>query len=90
MDTLNVSNLPDELRAWLEEKVASGLYESPEAVLTAAIQALELYELREQIAVGIRDAEEGRYTTYHAGALDLLKQRVRERGEARLAGRRRQ
>ena len=85
MSPLNLSSLPEEARAWLEERVASGLYSTPEEVLSAAMQALELVELREQVELGIRQLEAGECRTYDLDGLSELKERICQRGAARIA-----
>ncbi len=85
MGPLNTRSLPEEARVWVEERVASGLYESPEDVLSAAMEALELYELREQVQLGIQQLDAGMSTKYDQNSLEQLKTRIKERGAARLA-----
>jgi len=67
--------LTPELERLVNEKVAEGSYSSPEAVLEAALAALEANEaeterLRALIAEGIADIEAGRYETFES-AQDL-------------------
>jgi antitoxin ParD1/3/4 len=58
-------------RAYVENKVRSGEYESEEAVYDAAIEALqredEAFEaLRREIDIGLADADAGRFSDLNA------------------------
>lgn len=84
MDTFDISALPKEARTWVEERISSGLYDSPRAVLLSAMQALELYELDQKIELGIEQLERGEGRSYDENGLDDLKERIRRRGIERL------
>ncbi len=66
--SLNVS-LPSELEARVRQRVASGMYGSASEVIREALRLFESYEqvkmakldsLRQDIAVGLSDAKDGR------------------------------
>ena len=69
--------LTSDLEALVNEKVQSGLYDSPSDVVREGLRLLKEQdqleelrreELRKDIMQGIQDIHEGRYTTYQSGA----------------------
>lgn len=84
---MNLS-LTDELEAWIEARVATGLYRSSSEVVREALRLLrereELKELRRQelrsaIAKGIGELDAGAAQALDAGLLDALKAEGRRR-----------
>lgn len=87
-------NLTPELEHIIGQHVATGKYASADDVIHDALKLLEerdrhdradVNELRRQIAVGIEDIEQGRFTTYNESNLGTLLERVKERGLKELA-----
>jgi antitoxin ParD1/3/4 len=83
---MNVSLTP-ELERFVQDKVASGLYNSASEVIREALRLLReqdivrqrrLEELRTEITLGIEQAEQGKIGNFDA---EDLKRRVRERIE---------
>jgi antitoxin ParD1/3/4 len=83
---MNVSLTP-ELERFVQDKVASGLYNSASEVIREALRLLReqdivrqrrLEELRTEIALGIEQADRGEIGNFDA---EDLKRRVRERIE---------
>ena len=87
MSTFDASSLPEKARAWVEEKLASGLYGSAEEVLSRAMQALELFEIQQKIDVGVEEIERGEGREYDDAGLEELRERIKRRGRERLAAR---
>lgn len=90
---MNVSLTP-ELEEFIEHKLASGLYGSSSEVVREALRLLEerdrlldarLDILRTEVHKGAVQLDAGRFTTFDRGALE----RIRSRGQQRLASRRR-
>lgn len=59
----------DRYESFIEAQIASGRFNNASEVVRAALRLLEDQEaeherLRAEIAKGVRDFEEGRYTTY--------------------------
>jgi antitoxin ParD1/3/4 len=88
---MNVSLTP-ELEALVNEKVASGQYACADDVIRAGLrllgeqdddQQLRLEELRREIAVGLKQLDEGQSTALD----DEVLQGIKTRGRARLAQR---
>jgi antitoxin ParD1/3/4 len=86
--------LPPELARLVNEKVESGLYNSPSEVLRDALRLLEerdilrehrLQELRREIAVGLHAAEQGRVQVFDDESLRVQFEEIKARGRARLA-----
>lgn len=88
MQPFDINSLPEEIRLWIEEKIESGLYDSPEAVVETAILALEFYELNQELRVGLDQLDRGEYTEYDEAGLKELRDRICEEGERRLRERR--
>jgi antitoxin ParD1/3/4 len=87
---MNVSLTP-ELESLVNEKVASGLYNSASEVVREAlrllfeqeeVRRLRIEELRREIKVGVDQIKQGKYKDY-ASADDLISD-IRARGQARL------
>ncbi len=87
---MNVSLTP-ELEGLVNEKVASGLYNSASEVVREAlrllfeheeIRRLRIEELRREIKVGADQIKQGKYKDY--GSADDLIDDIRSRGQARL------
>lgn len=92
---MNVSLTP-ELERLVQEKVASGLYNSASEVIREALRLLNerdqlrqirLEELRKEIAIGIEELERGEFTEYDEDSLGELFEDVKRRGRERLAKR---
>jgi antitoxin ParD1/3/4 len=86
---MNVS-LTEELEAMVQEKVASGMYNSASEVIRQALRLLNeqdqirqmrLEELRREVAIGIEQIERGQVVPFDAEAI------IAE-GKARMKGRR--
>ncbi len=91
---MNVSLTP-ELESLVNEKVASGLYNSASEVVREALRLLFEYEdvrrlrikeLRREIKVGADQIKQGKHKDY--GSADDLIGDIRARGQARLKARR--
>lgn len=89
---MNVSLTP-QLEEMINKKVATGLYQSASEVVRAGLRLLEeqdrtraqrLEELRREIALGIKDIEEGRYSVIDENTAE----RIMAEGRRRLAERR--
>lgn len=84
---MNVSLTP-KLRALVEERVRSGRYQSASEVVREALRLLEdveeiraarLNELRQEIAAGLRDLDEGRSAPFDRKLVEGLKVKGRKR-----------
>lgn len=91
---MNVSLTP-ELENLVNEKVASGLYNSASEVVREAlrllfeqeeVRRLRIEELRREIKVGLDQIKQGKYKDY-SSADDLVND-IRARGQARLKAKR--
>ena len=91
---MNVSLTP-ELENLVNEKVASGLYNSASEVVREAlrllfeqeeVRRLRIEEIRREIKIGADQIKQGKYKDY-ASANDLIND-IRSRGQARLKARR--
>jgi antitoxin ParD1/3/4 len=91
---MNVSLTP-ELESLVNEKVASGFYNSASEVVREAlrllfeqeeVRRLRIEELRREIKIGANQIKQGKYKDY-ASADDLIDD-IRARGQARLKARR--
>ncbi|HEX5083605.1 MAG TPA: type II toxin-antitoxin system ParD family antitoxin [Blastocatellia bacterium] len=91
---MNVSLTP-ELENLVNEKVASGLYNSASEVVREAlrllfeqeeVRRLRIEELRREIKIGAGQIKQGKYKDY-SSANDLIND-IRSRGQARLKARR--
>lgn len=85
MAGFETTSLPEEVRAWVEERVASGLYASPEEVLASAMRALEIFELQQKVEAGAQELERGEGRTYDDAGLRDLSERIKRQGRERLA-----
>jgi len=78
--------LPREIEELVNERVRSGMFDSPEEVIIASLRLLKAQEngvdaLRREIMRGIEDIEQGRFTTYKNDAeLDALSDDIIKRG----------
>lgn len=78
--------LPRELEELVNERVRSGMFDSPEEVIIASLRLLKAQEngvdaLRHEIMRSIEDIEQGRFTTYKTDAeLDALADDIIKRG----------
>jgi antitoxin ParD1/3/4 len=84
---MNVS-LTDELEAWVQTRVESGLYRTGSEVVREAIRLLrerdELKDLRREelralVRAGLDDADAGNTVPFGADLLDHVKKRGRDR-----------
>ncbi|MGH2610716.1 MAG: type II toxin-antitoxin system ParD family antitoxin [Tepidiformaceae bacterium] len=79
-------NLTAEEEAFIEEKVADG-YESRESVVSAALALMREADarysawFREQVELGLKDLDEGRWVE----ATPELREEIKRRGRERLA-----
>lgn len=87
---MNVSLTP-ELEAFVNEKVASGMYYSASEVIREGLRLLKeqdtlrqmrLEELRKEIAIGIEQADRGQFVTYNSP--EELAQDVKKAGREKL------
>lgn len=89
---MNVSLTP-ELEKLVQEKVASGLYQTASEVVREALRLLKERDerqkatLREAIQDGLTQLEHGAYQDYTDATLKDLAQGVKQRGRERLAAR---
>ena len=88
---MNVSLTP-ELEKLVQEKVASGLYQTASEVIREGLRLLKERDdrqtyLREAIQEGLTQLETGKYQEYTADTLADLAQAVKDRGRQRLAER---
>ena len=88
---MNVSLTP-ELEKLVQEKVASGLYQTAREVVREGLRLLKERDdrqtsLREAIQEGLTQLETGKYQEYTADTLADLAQAVKDRGRQRLAER---
>lgn len=90
---MNVSLTP-ELEKLVQEKVASGLYQTASEVIREGLRLLKERDdrqtaaLREAIQEGLTQLETGTYQEYTDATLADLTQAVKARGRQRLAQRR--
>jgi antitoxin ParD1/3/4 len=88
---MNVSLTP-ELEKLVQEKVASGLYQTASEVVREGLRLLKERDdrqtsLREAIQEGLTQLETGKYQEYTADTLADLAQAVKDCGRQRLAER---
>jgi antitoxin ParD1/3/4 len=88
---MNVSLTP-ELEKLVQEKVASGLYQTASEVVREGLRLLKERDdrqtaLREAIQEGLTQLGTGKYQEYTADTLADLAQAVKDRGRQRLAER---
>jgi len=89
---MNVSLTP-ELAKLVQEKVASGLYQTASEVIREGLRLLKERDerqkaaLREAIQDGLAHLEQGAYQDYTDATLQDLVQGVKQRGRERLATR---
>ena len=90
---MNVSLTP-ELEKLVQDKVASGLYQTASEVIREGLRLLKERDerqqatLREAIQEGLTQLERGTYQDYTDATLKDLAQAVKQRGRVRLAPRR--
>ncbi len=73
-------DIPTNIEAEIKGKVSSGLYKSPEEVLDNAMQALESFEMKQKVDLGIEQLDRGESEAYDEAGLSKLKARIRKRG----------
>ena len=92
---MNVSLTP-QLEAMIQEKVATGLYNSASEVIREALRLLEerdrinhirFEELRKQVKRGIKQLEHGDWQEYDDESLGRFFEGINTRGRKRLAER---
>ena len=89
---MNISLTP-ELEKLVQEKVASGLYQTASEVIREGLRLLKERDdcqttiLREAIQEGLTQLEQGAYQDYTDATLKELAQGVKQRGRERLATR---
>lgn len=90
---MNVSLTP-ELEKLVQEKVASGLYNSASEVIRESLRLLHerdrvkeirLEELRKEIRKGVDQLEVGKYTVYEADETEALILEIQQQGKNRIA-----
>ncbi|MDJ0763208.1 MAG: type II toxin-antitoxin system ParD family antitoxin [Myxococcota bacterium] len=88
--TVNISLTPQQ-EAKVRARVASGDYASVSEVMRAALRLLDqqeklkelqLQELREEVMIGVRQAEQGEVEDFDEAAIEDIKKRGRKRLEA--------
>jgi antitoxin ParD1/3/4 len=84
---MNVS-LSNEMKSWIHQKVASGLYQSANEVVREALrllvereqlQQLRAAELRREIAIGLSELEDGRSRPFDNSVVLDIKKKGRTR-----------
>ena len=84
---MNVS-LSNEMKSWIHQKVASGLYQSASEVVREALrllvereqlQQLRAAELRREIAIGLSELEDGRSRLFDNSVVFDIKKKGRTR-----------
>jgi putative addiction module CopG family antidote len=82
---------PAELRSFMQQEIANGVYPSEDAVMTAGLRLLhdrKLSELRNEIDVALAQADQGEVITIGSdGAHRALFDGIRQRGGAENPGR---
>jgi antitoxin ParD1/3/4 len=85
-------NVTAELEAFVQEKVQSGLYNSASEVIRESLRLLKEKEdlkrmqvehLRHEIALGLKDLDEGRKVAFDAKAVEGIKARGRAKAAQR-------
>ena len=88
---MNISLTP-ELERLVQEKVASGLYNSASEVIRESLRLLHerdrireirLEELRKEIQKGVSQLERGEYEVYETDELEALVSEIQQRGKAK-------
>ena len=88
---MNISLTP-ELERLVQEKVASGLYNSASEVIRESLRLLHerdrirdirLEELRKEIQKGINQLERGEYEVYETDELGTLVSEIQRKGKAK-------
>ncbi len=82
--------LPEQLEAYVQFKIASGLYSNGAEVIRDALrhmmqddeEALRTLRLRDALALGFEQIERGEGSAYTSEMMDQLKQRAEERAAA--------
>ena len=84
-------SLAPELEDLIHKKVESGRYDSVSDVVSKALRLLEeqeqlravgLEEIKHEIALGLKDLDEGRSLPLNDETLELIKSRIREKASA--------
>ena len=84
---MNVS-LSTEMASWVQQKVASGLYQSASEVVREALrlllereqlQQLRAAELRREMAIGLSELQEGRSRPFDDSVVSDIKKKGRAR-----------
>ena len=84
-------SLAPELEDLIHKKVESGRYDSVSDVVSKALRLLEeqeqlraarLEEIKHEIALGLKDLDEGRSLPLNDETLELIKGRIREKVSA--------
>ena len=84
---MNIS-LSAEMESWIQQKVASGLYQSASEVVREALrlllereqlQQLRAAELRREIAIGLSELREGRSKPFDESVVSDIKKKGRAR-----------
>ena len=83
--------LNPEQQKLIDEMVASGLYESSDEAIDAALALLDernrkLEALRKDVQAGLDQLEHGEYTEYTDESLDKLFDGIKRRGRAQRSG----
>jgi antitoxin ParD1/3/4 len=87
VQTLNIS-LPDAMKQYADERVASGEYGSVSEYLSELVRADQLSQVREQLEQELLDAlRSGDPVEVTPAMWDDLRQRIQARAQARHAGR---
>lgn len=90
---MNVSLTP-ELEKLVQEKVASGLYNSASEVIRESLRLLHerdrireirIEELRKEIQKGVNQLERGEYQVYETDELETLISEIQQQGRASIS-----
>jgi Arc/MetJ-type ribon-helix-helix transcriptional regulator len=76
-------NIPPRIHDRIRERVRTGRYRSDEEVLDKALEALDWYELDEQLREGIADLDEGRCTEYDEVLIRARMEEIKASGRTR-------
>ena len=80
--------LTPKMNQWISEKVASGLYESPDEVILEGLRLLKrqeeqrlamIQDLRQELLVGVRQLDAGKLDDFNASVIADIKVRGRDR-----------
>ena len=83
-------SLTREQEALIKEHLSTGRYASEDEVIGEALSLLQHHEkalekLRAEVGEGIKDLEQGRYSTYSDETLGEFFEGIKKRGRERLA-----